>query len=259
MQKFGEPNPIFIHEENAILSEVHKAREAHHSSVIGKNGELPLLDLLNRYLPNTLTAKSGFFYDPVSGTRSPQIDIMILDARFPHLATYQDGTVIAFAHAVVRAIEVKTKLSKKDIDTFRANAKSISNLMTNIFEKDGWSDASITCFAYEAATHFETAAKNFFSKPFECYCDMVLLRASFDKQNAGLMPEIIGANLWYENGGEEVDPQECLLYTHSPLSDLYYRIVQDSYYTLSSRGFSFAEIGQLFNSYMTWGTHRPGS
>lgn len=38
------------------------------------------------------------------------------------------------------------------------------------------------------------------------------------------------------------------------LSDLYYRTVQDSYYTLSAKDWSFGDIGAHVMNYMTWAT-----
>ena len=36
------------------------------------------------------------------------------------------------------------------------------------------------------------------------------------------------------------------------LSDVYYRIVQDAYYTLEDRDYSFGDIGRHIMDYMSW-------
>ena len=74
-------NEIIAAEEEVILATVKKAlHSSGNSQTIGRNGEIPLLDFFDRMLPNTLIARSGHFVGPDS-VISPQIDILILDAR----------------------------------------------------------------------------------------------------------------------------------------------------------------------------------
>src|SRR5689334_15392292 len=89
----GTPNPIIRTEELAMLAIVDRAlASSSNSQTIGRNGERPLLDFFNRYLPYTFKAVTGHFVPP-SGTLSPQIDIMLLDSRYPLLAVNADGSV----------------------------------------------------------------------------------------------------------------------------------------------------------------------
>jgi len=42
--------------------------------------------------------------------------------------------------------------------------------------------------------------------------------------------------------------------SYTPLSDIYYRLVQNGYYILGSRNFGFNDIGMLIMEYMSWST-----
>jgi len=138
--KHGTPNPIIQQEEKAILLAVDRALcSSSNSQTIGKNEEIPLLTFLNRYLPPTLKAASGHFITP-SGNISSQIDIMVLDSRYPLLAENSDGSVLAMLHSVVEAIEVKTNLSTKDVRKSWNDGVKIMELANDIdgYGGDEW-------------------------------------------------------------------------------------------------------------------------
>jgi len=128
----GKPNPIFVSEEQGLLAAVDKALGSTPSSQsIGRSGEIPLRDFLNRYLPYTIRAVTGHFVPP-SGRLSPQIDIMILDARYPLLAENADGSVLAMLHSVIKTIEVKTRITTRDISKAWKDAIEIMGLASEI-------------------------------------------------------------------------------------------------------------------------------
>lgn len=80
-QKHGTPNPILEAEERSMLAVEDRALATRgNAQTIGRSGELPLQSFLTRYLPNTLSARSGHFVSP-TGQLSPQIDTMILAER----------------------------------------------------------------------------------------------------------------------------------------------------------------------------------
>jgi uncharacterized protein DUF6602 len=58
----------------------HALASSPNSQTIGRNGELPFLHFLQRYLPATPRATSGHFVTP-SGSISPQIDVIVADAK----------------------------------------------------------------------------------------------------------------------------------------------------------------------------------
>lgn len=116
----GTNNEIIEQEEKSILLAVDRAlSSSSNSQTIGRNGELPLIDFLNKYLPPTLKAVSGHFLTP-NGNISPQIDVMIIDTRYPFLSVNLDGSVLAMLHSVIHTIELKTNLISSDIKKYQA-------------------------------------------------------------------------------------------------------------------------------------------
>jgi len=119
MQRFkhehGTRNPIIAQEEQAILLAVERAlASSSNSPTIGRNGELPFLKFRKRYLPFTLRAVSGHFIPP-SGKLSPQLDVVVFDARYPLLAENDDGSALVRLHSVIRIYEIKTNLKIKGL------------------------------------------------------------------------------------------------------------------------------------------------
>jgi hypothetical protein len=108
-------NPVF-QEERIMVAEVDKACVLGNAQLIGSNGERPLLLFFNRYLPSTMKAVTGKFATP-SGVLSPQIDIMIVDSRYPMMSHHSDNTVIVMLHSLIQTIEVKTSMGKREIGT----------------------------------------------------------------------------------------------------------------------------------------------
>jgi hypothetical protein len=259
------PNPRFTQEENIVLAAVDKAlASSNNSATIGKNGEIPLLRFLRDYLPNTLKTTTGHFLTP-SGVISPQIDIMILDARYPLLAHNEDGSVLAMLHSVIATVEVKTNLSTRDIPKMWSNAIEIMHLSEEISDKDDIEETwfiSTEVVAYRAKQSLDTIEDKFFAfaEPQKAGLDTYILRlANIDEG----LDQQVGAFLYLEppfpedkpNEPETIDgywPSTALL--HTPLNDFYYRLVQSSYYMLTWRDFTLGDIGEHIMSYMSWST-----
>ena len=88
-----------------MLACVNKAiTSSSNAQTIGRNGEIPLRDFLNHYLPYTFRATTGHFVTP-EGELSPQLDVMILDTRYPLLAHNADSSVLSMLHAVVHVMD----------------------------------------------------------------------------------------------------------------------------------------------------------
>lgn len=233
------------------------------SQTIGKSGELPLQLFLSRYLPNTLSARSGHFVSP-SGQLSPQIDILIIDSRYPLLAENNDGSVLAMLHSVIYCIEVKTNIRTTDLSKMQNNSKKIIGLANNEFTTtDGSHNISCVAFAYRSECRLETLAEAFFDIFVDesTHTDLYLLRVPdsdrIDKHTNGVLlhlepffnKDITGTGEWIP---DEWIPTTDPMYT--PLSDFYYRIIQNSYYDLESRNFTFGDIGAHIMKYMSWST-----
>lgn len=179
----GTKNPIINQEEKAMLLAVDRALSSSpNSQTIGKNGELPFLNFLNRYLPPTFKAASGHFITP-NGNISPQIDIMVLDARYPLLAENLDGSVLAMLHSVIRTIEVKTNLTSKDIQKISNDMRKIRTLMNeiDIFNNaEAFSSPTTQVFAYRIKNSLDAIESSFkkYSEPSLFHYDLVILRLS---------------------------------------------------------------------------------
>lgn len=263
----GTRNPILAQEEHAILLTVEKAlASSPNSQTIGRNGELPFLRFLQRYLPQTLKAVSGHFITP-AGVVSPQLDVIIVDARYPLLAENADGSALVMLHSVLRTFEIKTNLKTKDIQKSLQAAKQVELLAKEVPEFgyiDSFSYPQSLLVAYNCAHRLSSLEKALFSDidAERVHMDAILLRYHAADQ---VSREAVGGELHLEpsfpgeEGGE--GPLAGGYFpmsrpSHTPLSDLYYSLVQDSYYTLGDRNFSFHEIGAHFNDYMNWSTAR---
>ena len=243
-----------------MLAKVDRAlTSSGNSQTIGRNGELPLKTFLSRHLPNTLTARSGHFVSP-SGQLSPQIDILITDSRYPLLAENEDGSVLAMLHSVLSCIEVKTNIRTTDLAKIRINSETILDIAENSFSQtDKFENISCVVFAYRSASRLDALADEFFDVFVDDtgHTDLYVLRVPKPDQVEGrdngvefhLEPP------FPEQKTDEWNPTVCPMYT--PLSDFYYRLIQDSYYWLNYRNLGFGDIGEQIMKYMSWSTiHR---
>lgn len=262
----GEPNLIIQQEEKAILLAVDRALSSTtNSQIIGRNGEIPLIDFLNRYLPPTLKAVTGHFITP-SGKISPQVDVMILDSRYPLLSQNMDGSVLAMLHSLIECIEVKTNLTSKDVKKSWVDSVKLTNLASEVEGYGGSLFGAIgtQVLAYRCAQGLGSIQNAFetFGKPFESSLDVIIIR--YPEKNQLLSCEI-GGELHFEpifdtEGSEKNGVADEFVPIHrqsfTPLSDFYYQLVQLCYYTLDARNFSFGDIGAQFMQYMSWSTVR---
>lgn len=257
----GTPNPIIMREEELMLAQVDKAlASTPNSQSIGRSGELPLLDFLTRYLPSTLRATSGHFIPP-SGKLSPQIDIMILDSRYPLLSENFDGSVVAMLHSLVAAIEVKTRMTSQDIGEMWRSSLEIMSLASEVknYGDFSWGSVSTLGFAYRSANRLRTVESKYIEAgdPWKTGLDIYLLGVHEKDRFPGKRHGVV---LHFEPEFESEKSDKLTGYypttrpSYTPLSDLYYWLVQNSYYVLGYRDHSFTDIGQYVMSYMSWST-----
>jgi len=260
-----------LQEEKAILLSVDRAKSStNNSQTIGRNGEIPLIEFLNRYLPITLKAASGHFITK-EGSLSPQIDVLILDSRYPLLSQNIDGSVLAMAHSVIEVIEVKTNLASKDVQSIAVNSQKIMEMMKNapLFGEYGsWGAITTSAIAYNCAQSLDTLENKYikFNNPGKASTDITILR----HKEKDLMPTGgVGGVLHFEPVDDPnlaMIPKDDPRYqikddyifmsttSHTPLSDFYYNLVQSAYYSLGERNFTFDEIARHFMDYMNWAT-----
>ncbi|MDD1622034.1 MAG: hypothetical protein LUQ11_11185 [Methylococcaceae bacterium] len=249
-QRHGHINPIFAHEEAQMLAAVDKAHSSSsNSQILGKNGEAALCSLLNRYLPISFRTVAGHFVTP-SGKLSPELDVMVMDARYPLLAENQDGSVLAMLHSVIATIEVKRTLVKKEVLKIRKNASLVGELQAEVFPSLGeWGGVIQLAFAYRSGITVDTVANHYFDNysPDDPASFIHILRVHDKDQMTDEGP--LGAHVWME-----ASEHPATSTTLAPLSDFYYQLIQDGFYTLNARNFDFGDLGAHAMSYMNWGT-----
>jgi hypothetical protein len=246
--QFGTVNPIIQREEEIIIATVDKAFAASgNAQIIGRNGELPLLEFFNRHLPYTIRAHTGHFVAP-DGTLSPQLDVVLVDARYPLLAQHMDGSVLVMLHSVLMTIEVKTRATSADVTKAFDNARIIHELASQIelreenkFKFEIGTDLFCYRLRYRLSNiHRQHAdVKNI---PLTTY----VLRVPDADRPAGVT---VGAVLYVS----PLDPPDFEL-AHNPLSDLYYESVFEAYLFLGERDFSLRDIWRNLDKYMTTST-----
>jgi hypothetical protein len=199
------------------------------------------------------------------GSLSPQLDVVLVDARYPLLAQNTDGSVLVMLHSVLKTIEVKTRATSSDITKALDNARVIQNLVAQIDREDEKEDKTFLVgtdlFCYRLRHRLGTIFKKYeeFELPEDAHLDTYVLRVP-DADNP---PDAaVGAMLHFEPPFDEDKGTEfegiwtpCCGLRHNPLSDLYYRSMQDAYYYgFTERDFSLGDIGNHLNKYMSWST-----
>lgn len=236
-----------------MLLAVDQASESgENSQSIGRNGEIPLRNFLNRYLPYTLRAETGHFVTP-AGMLSPQIDIMILDARYPLLSRNTDGSILAMLHSVISAVEVKCNVRTSDFPKMWKDSEHIMAFAREAYEDFGWQSVAAVAFAYRSRNRLKTLSDKFFDVGMNSqgYLDLYLMTLPEKDQESGTDA---GVFLHFEAGSRQEHVERLLpmiVPMHTVLSDFYYHVIQDSYYTLASRGQDFSSIGQQIMDYMS--------
>jgi len=242
-----------------MLACVNKAiTSSSNAQTIGRNGEIPLRDFLNHYLPYTFRAATGHFVTP-EGELSPQLDVMILDTRYPLLAHNADGSVLSMLHAVVATIEVKTRIATRDVQKMWLDAIKVTKLSRRSVFKDDWGGIDIWGFAYGCANRLDALEAEYerVGQPNEAPLDISLMRLH---PNDATRERPLGVELHFEPDFDEKDESKLKGYIltsipqFTPLNDLYYRLVQNSYYTLGRRDIDYTDIGVHVMDYMSWST-----
>jgi uncharacterized protein DUF6602 len=222
-QRSGHMNPIFHQEEIGLLAALDKAQKSTtNSQILGKHGEKGLVGFLNRYLPNCFRVVSGHFVTP-SGLLSPEIDAILMDARYPLLSQDENGLAVAMLHSVIMTIEVKLSLVKKEIVKIRQNDEAIAKLAEEVFPLKNVTSVRQCAFAYRADIRVRTVTRHYFAqwRDHEPPGSIDILRVHDADQGGAEGP--LGSFIWLEAG-----EYPAIVATIAPLSDFYYRLVQDS-------------------------------
>jgi len=163
-QRFEHRNPIFYQEEIGLLAALDKVQKSTtNSQILGRHGEKGLISFLNRYLPNCLRVVSGHFVTP-QGLLSPEIDVILIDARYPLLSQNESGLAVVMLHSVIKTIEVKLSLVKQEIVKIRQNSEAIAKLIAEVFPPKNGTSAEQCAFAYRTDIRARTFTRHYFEQ-----------------------------------------------------------------------------------------------
>jgi hypothetical protein len=111
--------------EAVLHSEAQLSGLLAHGSTIGQAREFVVTRLLRTILPCTVHIGSGKVIDS-NGVYSRQIDIVVYDPRFPLMRV--DGGGLYFVEGVLATMEVKSTITKEDLQISLENCKSVLSL-----------------------------------------------------------------------------------------------------------------------------------
>ncbi|MCK5043554.1 hypothetical protein KAR52_00950 [Candidatus Pacearchaeota archaeon] len=250
----GETNFLTLEEENEILSALRKAHlSSSNPAIYGQNGEIPLRNYLKKHLPPMFRVETGHFITK-EGILSPQIDIIIMDNRFPIINENEDGSALIPGDSVICCISIKSNTDKKELIEIVESAKKIRELTNQIFKPNSWEDCMLLGFCHTASLSFNTVCKHYFesSKQNNPHIDVTVMRKKENEKELRT-----GYYLHWEPGFKK-DRQyiPIAIDTNSPLSDFFFQLLQNCYYTLSERKISLVNLGILTMNYFTFGTIR---
>lgn len=103
-----------------------------HSTILGDARESFIRDILEQFLPSSISIGSGQIIDQ-HGRRSKQVDIIIYRREFPILKTFGAADVYLI-EGVIATIEVKSKLDKDNLIKALENSKSVKKLEPTFVE-----------------------------------------------------------------------------------------------------------------------------
>lgn len=110
-----------------LKSLLEESKQIEHASTKGVLRERYLTDFLRSLLPPNLVVTGGFICD-VLGNITPQIDLIVSDTlTIPSVAFTGDVALVPVEASLV-GIEIKSRLTSKDLDQIRSQAKAIRSL-----------------------------------------------------------------------------------------------------------------------------------
>lgn len=134
--------------KQGVLSDVFKGMDAqlnidfNSSNVIkhnlskGINREERLKSILRSYLPKRFSISSGAVVSS-DGEQSSQIDIIVYDALEGFPLYGDDGNQLFPIECVYAVIEVKSRLTKDELDICKQNILSVKNMQKKAYERRG--------------------------------------------------------------------------------------------------------------------------
>lgn len=110
--------------QTAVLHHLYLASEiANHNPDTGYNRETILIDWLSKHLPEVVSARSGGKIIDSHNNISKQVDVVIYEKSMPQLGGNEK--TYYFAEGVVAALEVKSKLTPKNLNEAFENLATV--------------------------------------------------------------------------------------------------------------------------------------
>lgn len=249
----GVANEKFSAEQRIMLAELEKSKGGNNAS-LGDDGELLVTGFLSRFLPPQFRAYKGH-YRKINGDLSREIDVMIVDSRFPILNETKSGVVHVMQHALLCTVEVKRTLGKTQISTIRKDILALHkdkvqqpalSIENNLF----WSPPTTVVLAFRSDSTLQTLVDHFYKRPI-AWGDMFILEHDFECRGTD---RGIGALIRIEGTKSDYECMTCRI--ENPLSDFYYMLIEQSFDVLSTRGLPDGAMRDVISSYYNWSTLR---
>ena len=176
-----------------------------HGPSIGAYREAIIEELIENFISDRFSIRTGFIYDPDSELSSKQMDILIIDENFP--AAYflkTSNFVVASKEAVICAIEIKSNFTKAILKDICEKCESVKVISKEI---------DFIGFCFKSSIKHESLANAYSELVFseECYSDLITVLG------AGSILKL-GQGTFYQR--EECEPVHHRL-TWSPTPDFY--------------------------------------
>jgi hypothetical protein len=154
---------IFTEASKKLRQDLDRSKSIPHHGERGKEVENILKSFLREHLPKRYGVTSGFILDRADNV-SAQTDVIVYDANScPVLETYEDNLIVPSDNAAA-VIEVKSNLTKKDIEDAAekvAGIKSLNKSKIN-FPEGPWNINTIgILFAFKSELSLETISVHY--------------------------------------------------------------------------------------------------
>jgi hypothetical protein len=253
--KFGYQNPSFFQREEEIIARLNQISHSTKSSQeIGRALEEYYSALLKGLLPIGYRVETRCRVIDKNGNSSREIDLAIVDSRFPTLFRTTDGSSLLMHESVAKVFELKRSLDSKEIsDIFAKVFDWVKFKISALQKKVG---KKIDCFRHDYASQFitlcvesrissktirkklEEESRNYngATNPMTVF---ILRTRESQKVRGGIIPPI-GLFCWWE-GLKSLEFNQ----TFASLSDCIYALHQD---------LSEEDIRRKVQQYFHWGT-----
>ncbi|HET7098982.1 MAG TPA: DUF6602 domain-containing protein [Patescibacteria group bacterium] len=154
---------IFTEASKNLRQDLERAKSIPHHGERGKEVENILKNFLKEHLPKRYDVASGFILDRADNV-SPQTDVIVYDASScPIFETYEDNLIIPSDNAAA-VIEVKSNLTKKDIEDAAEKIANIKSLNKSAIDlpPGPWNLNTIgILFAFKSSLSLETIGTHY--------------------------------------------------------------------------------------------------